>query len=247
MHLKQRVLVVDDEPETLRCFSEMLGGGGFEVTTARCGLHMLHALRQAFPDLLLLDLNLHGEDGLALATDLRRRSAVPLIMMSGVGETADKVGCLEAAADDFIVKPIGRHELLARIHAVMRRCANWRQRTAAISAPRIATAARRYRFGDWLLDVARRELRDHRGEVCELTHAEYKLLEAFVRHPRRLWTREELIEETRTIESRMYERSIDVMILRLRRRIEPNPRCPRYIRTERGLGYQFGVEPMRCA
>lgn len=245
MHVKHRVLVVDDEPETLCRFSEMLRGVGFEVATARCGMHMLHALRQAFPDLLLLDLNLHGEDGLALATDVRRRSAVPLIMMSRVGESADKVRCLEAAADDFIVKPIGRHELLARIHAVLRRCADWRQR-AATPPPRVAEPARRYRFGDWLLDVGRRELRDRRGDVCALTHAEYKLLEAFVRHPRRLWTRDELIEETRTIESRMYERSIDVMILRLRRRIEPNPRCPCYIRTERGLGYQFGVEPLRC-
>lgn len=232
---RPRLLVVDDDAALRGALADLLAQAGFDVGTAGDGQAMRAALEAAPPALVLLDLRLQGEDGLTLARALRQSSAVPLIMMSGQCDETDRVLLLELAADDFLIKPFGHRELLARVRAVLRR-------TVPQADPREARAPRRlHRFGDWQLDPDARELLDLQGRTCALTQGEYRLLEALVKSPGRVWTREQLLEHTRSIDTDVFDRAVDVLILRLRRKIEPNPKHPRYIVTERGLGYMFCV------
>jgi len=155
-------------------------------------------------------------------------------MISGSSDEMDRVLLLELAADDFLVKPFSPRELLAHVRAVLRR-------TQPAAPPAAAAAGGRLHFGDWTLDLHERELRGPGGLPCPLTPAEFRLLEAFVGQPGRVWTRDQLLEHTRSLDTEVFDRSIDVLILRVRRKIEPNPKHPRYICTERGLGYVFAV------
>ncbi len=256
---KPRILVVDDESDMVTLLQDLLRRAGFETHGAASGAEARRALAERAYELMLLDLRLKSEDGLTLARQLREGSPMPIIMISGSSDETDRVLLLELAADDFLVKPFSPRELVARVRAVLRRYAAVPGAGAAAAVDNTAPAwdakppspaapagwqARGLRFGDWLLDTAERELRRTDGTLCALTQAEYRLLEAFVEQPRRVWTRDQLLERTRSLETEVFDRTIDVLILRLRRKIEPNPKHPQFICTERGLGYVFaaGVE-----
>jgi two-component system OmpR family response regulator len=233
---RPRVLVVDDDPDLRASLDDALTQSGFDVSVAGDGIGLHAALDGAPHALVLLDLRLKDEHGLALARGLRERHpALPIIMISGSSDEMDRVLLLELAADDFLVKPFSPRELLAHVRAVLRRT----QPAVAVPAPREPSA--QLQFGDWTLDLRERELRGVDGSVCALTPAEFRLLEAFVGQPGKVWTRDQLLEHTRSLETEVFDRSVDVLILRVRRKIEPNPKHPRYICTERGLGYVFAV------
>jgi two-component system OmpR family response regulator len=241
MHASHRILVLDDEPEVLAWIGAVLNEGGLQHTAVESGTAMQRALREQPHSLVLMDLRLRGEDGLSLARELRRQSTVPIIMMSGKGDEADRVLGLELAADDYLVKPISGRELLARVRANLRRSTELSQPVARPDDP----VRERYLFGDWVLDMSLRSVSRNDGTPCELTRGEFALLAAMVCRPQRIWSRDELIAQFRGSEAESYDRSVDVLILRLRRKIEPNPRQPTYIRTERGHGYVFGVTVTR--
>jgi two-component system OmpR family response regulator len=244
---RPRILVVDDEADMVASLQDVLRKAGFEADGAPDGATARGLLAVQRYELLLLDLRLQAEDGLTLARLLRQRSDAPIIMISGSSDETDRVLLLELAADDFLIKPFSPRELVARVRAVLRRYGHGASEPAATdvaAAPKPPAPPRgeQLRFGDWLLDVQERDLRHVDGSACPLTQAEYRLLEAFVRQPRRVWSRDQLLEHTRSVDTEVFDRTIDVLILRLRRKIEPNPKHPRYICTERGLGYAFAAD-----
>ena len=240
---RQRVLVVDDDADLRASLDDALTQAGFDVSSASDGRGMHAALAATPHALVLLDLRLKDEHGLALARSLRERfPTLPIVMISGSSDEMDRVLLLELAADDFLVKPFSPRELLAHVRAVLRRTQP-ASPPAMPSTPAPAAESRQLHFGDWSLDLRERELHAADGSVCALTPAEFRLLEAFVSQPGKVWTRDQLLEHTRSLETEVFDRSIDVLILRVRRKIERNPKHPRYIRTERGLGYVF-AEPV---
>ncbi|MED5621384.1 response regulator transcription factor [Ideonella sp. BN130291] len=240
---KPNILVVDDEPDMVALLQDLLQQAGFDADGAFTGAQALQAIGQRAYALVLMDLRLKGEDGLTLARRMRQASRVPIVMLSGRSDETDRVLTLELAADDFLTKPFSPRELIARLRAVLRRTGA-ADGTAGAREPMPASGApgEQLRFDQWVLDLRLRELRSTDGRPCGLTQAEFRLLEAFVRHPQRVWSRDELLLHTRSIDTEVFDRTIDVLILRLRRKIEPDPRHPRYIRTERGLGYLFAAK-----
>jgi two-component system phosphate regulon response regulator OmpR len=222
-----RILVVDDDPALCELLSEYLGESGFAVTAVGDGTAMRRALAHAMPDAIVLDLMLPGEDGLTLARELRSRSEVPILMLSARGEEIDRVVGLEVGADDYLAKPFSPRELLARLRALLRRA-----RPAAMPQP--GTLA----FGPFVLDTgARRLLRQ--GAEIPLTGAEFDLLRVLVERPQRVLTRDMLVDLLKGYDRGPYDRSIDIRIARLRRKIERDAAAPAYIRTVRGEGYLF--------
>ncbi len=241
MDPKHRILILDDEPEVLAWIGSVLKDGGLDYSAVGNGAAMRAALGAQPHSLVIMDLRLHEEDGLLLARELRKTSTVPIIMMTGKGDETDRILGLEMAADDYLTKPFSGRELLARVRATLRRYTELSQPTARQDvAPQ-----ERYLFDDWILNMSARSLSRNNGAICELTRGEFALLAAFVRHANRVWSRDELLAQFRGNEVETYDRSVDVLILRLRRKIEPNPRQPIYIRTERGMGYLFGVAVVR--
>ncbi len=230
-----RVLILDDEADVRAWLVQVLSEAGFDCSAVDNGAAMRKALQQQPHSLVLMDLRLRNEDGLTLARELRRQSNVPIIMISGKSDETDRVLGLELVADDFLSKPFSGRELVARVRASLRRC----NELSLPGARRDDTPHERYRFGDWLLDLTARSLARSDGAPCELTPAEFALLAALVRQPGRVWSRDDLLCQFRGADAEVYDRSVDVLILRLRRKIEPNPRQPQYVRTERGLGYLF--------
>ena len=227
------VLALDDDPEVRAMLVEYLGSHDLRITAVATGREMLSFLENEPVDVLLLDLRLPGEDGLALARQVRNLSAVPIIILTGRTDEADRVMGLELAADDYVVKPFSPRELVARIRAVLRRAG-----TAQPVAPR-DTSIRAYRFAGWELNVRLRRLTDPAGQQVPLTNGEFSLLSAFLSAPQRVLSRDQLLEASRLHTLEVYERSIDVTILRLRRKIERNTSQPELLRTERGAGYLF--------
>lgn len=226
-----RVLVVDDDPDLRQLLADFLGASGFVVDAAADGVQMRARIAQQAPDAIVLDLMLPGEDGLTLARDLRKDSDVPILMLSARGEEIDRVVGLEVGADDYLAKPFSPRELLARLRALLRRA-----RPAATAPAPAATAMRR--FGPYALDVAGWRLLRGDAEV-PLTTAEFELLRMFVEHPQRVLSRDDLISRLKGYTRDAFDRSIDVRVTRLRRKIEPDPTQPVYIRTVRGEGYLF--------
>jgi two-component system phosphate regulon response regulator OmpR len=225
-----RVLVVDDDPDLRDLLTTYLGSNGFAVASANDGRAMWAALEEGMPDVIVLDLMMPGEDGLALTRALRTKSSVPILMLSARGEELDRVIGLEVGADDYLAKPFGPRELLARLRALLRR---GQTPEAEASAP--TTQAR---FGPFSLDtLGHRLMRDSR-EVA-LTSGEYDLLAALVAHPNRVLSRDALVDMLRGYERDPFDRSIDNRVTRLRRKIELKPAAPAYIRTVRGEGYLF--------
>ena len=248
-----RILVVDDDPALRELLVEYLGASGFTVDAAGDGRQMRERMATAWPDALVLDLMLPGEDGLTLARELRRRSQLPILMLSARGEEIDRVVGLEVGADDYLAKPFGPRELLARLRALLRRA----QPPAAVpvaaapgasvaavggspsaAAPADPASAGRHRFGPYTVDIGAWRLTRGDTEV-PVTSAEFALLKAFVQHPGRVLSRDTLVEWLKGYEREAFDRSIDVRVTRLRRKIEPDPARPVYIRTVRGEGYLF--------
>lgn len=224
-----RILVVDDDADLRGLLADYLRREGFTVETVEDGAAMDAWLATQTPDLLILDLMLPGEDGLALARRVRRNSQLPIIMVSARGDDVDRIVGLEVGADDYLSKPFNPRELLARIRAILRRGA---QAGAPTAEDKVCE------FGAYRLDTEKRELtRD--GEPVPLTSGELDLLEILAENPNRVLDRDRLLDLLRGYERSPFDRSIDVQIARLRAKIEPDTKRPRYIRTVWGKGYMF--------
>jgi DNA-binding response OmpR family regulator len=229
------ILVVDDDPAIRALLLEYLAENALRVSVAQNGGEMTRILADEAIDLVILDLRLAGEDGMAIARALRDRSAIPIVMLTGVRDEADRVMGLELGADDYITKPFSPRELLARIRTVLRR-------TKSVAPAEARQQERRaYRFADFELNLRTRRLKRGDGSCIELTNGEFNLLAALLSAPQRILTRDQMLEASRVYDNEVYDRSIDVQVLRLRRKIEENPSQPRYILTERGVGYQFNA------
>ena len=224
--MAERILVVDDEPKIVKLAQDYLEKGGFQVVTAVDGPQALAVARRDKPDLIVLDLNLPGMDGLDVCRQLRRESDVPIIMLTARVDETDRLIGLELGADDYIVKPFSPRELVARVRAVLRRV------TGGVHQPGIV------RTGNLEID-----LQGHRakleGQQIRLTPIEFNLLALLAQHPGQTFSRERLIEKLHGYSHDGYDRSIDAHIKNLRRKLEPNPSEPIYILTVYGIGYQF--------
>jgi two-component system OmpR family response regulator len=236
---KPHILIVDDDSEIRDLLSRFLSKHDFRVTTARDGREMEQAMKDWAIDLIVLDLMLPGEDGLALCRRIRAESFVPIIMLTAMGEDVDRIIGLEVGADDYIAKPFNPRELAARIKAVLRR-------VAAPPVPTPADAgAEKLGFLNFELEQSTRTLR-RSGDTIPLTAGEYDLLVAFVEHPRRVLNRDQLLDMARGRAAIPFDRSIDVQVGRLRRKIEDDAKNPTLIKTVRGGGYMFTAEVARA-
>lgn len=239
MHTNPHILIVDDHHEIRELVARVLGREGFRATAVADGRAMRKALLDGRYDLILLDLMLPGEDGLSLCRAVRAESDVPIIMLTAKGEEVDKVIGLEMGADDYLPKPFGSRELVARIRAVLRR--GPADATRAGKAP----AAKRYRFDRWVLDTESRDLLRADGVTVPLSTGEYDLLLALVERPQRVLSREQLLDLARGRAAVAFDRSIDTQVSRLRRKLELDAADPKLIKTIWGGGYMFtpAVEP----
>jgi DNA-binding response OmpR family regulator len=227
------VLVLDDDPDIRGLLREYLGANDLRVSAAATGREALELLQKESIDLVVLDLRLPGEDGFEIARRIRGSSKVPVLILSGRADEADRVMGLELAADDYVVKPFSPRELLARIRAVLRRF--------EASAPQVVghEEARAMRFAGWELNLRVRRLTAPDGRRVDLSNSEFNLLSVFLSAPQRILSRSQLLERSRLHSIEVYDRSIDVTILRLRRKLEADPANPALLRTQRGAGYLF--------
>jgi two-component system, OmpR family, response regulator len=226
------VLVVDDDADVRRMLVEYLGAHDYEVSGVANGAEMRSALERKVPDIVLLDVGLPGEDGLSLARFLRERYPVGIIMVTAADGVVDRVVGLEMGADDYVAKPFDPRELRARLKSVLRRV-----REDGGGVP--MAARQRLRIGRCTLDVDARRLLDADGTDVPITAMEFDLLKTFVEHPNKVLTRDRLLTLTRNREWEPFDRSIDIRIARLRRKVEINPDNPLAIQTVRGAGYMF--------
>ena len=238
MNQSHHIHVVDDDPDIRSLIQEYLEGEGFRVTTAGDGAQMRAILDSAPADLVILDVRLPGESGLDIALRLRQTTDIPIIMLSEKDDVVDRVTGLEIGADDYVPKPFHLRELLARIRSLLRRIdAVAEAPSAAVTGA--ASAEERFRFSGWILNTQRRELFSPDGEAIELSAGEFNLLEAFAQRPNRILSRDQLLDIVYNREANLFDRSIDVQIGRLRRKIEIDPKKPALIKTVRGAGYMF--------
>ncbi len=227
------ILIVDDHREIRDLVSRALTKEGFRVSAAADGRAMRKVLADSRIDLILLDLMLPGEDGLSLCRSLRAGSSIPIIMLTAKGDELDRVIGLEMGADDYLPKPFGSRELVARIRAVLRRSPE----TASASKP--AKTPEHYRFDRWRLDTGLRELLRNDGVTIALSTGEYDLLIAFLERPQRVLSRDQLLDLARGRAANALDRSIDTQVSRLRRKLELDPSDPKIIKTVWGGGYTF--------
>lgn len=238
MTRKTHILVVDDEPRIRTMLRRYLTDEGFSVAEAGDGAGLRAALDRQPADLVLLDLMMPGEDGLTLARHIRERARTPIIMLTGKGDVIDRVAGLEAGADDYMAKPFHLREVLARIRTVLRRA----QASDDPPPPAETPANRKAKgallcFAGYRLDPLKRELRRADGELVALTTGEYDLLSAFARSPNRVLTRDQLMDLAKGREWAANDRAIDAQVVRLRRKIERDPKNPVLVKTVRGSGY----------
>ena len=237
---RERVLVVDDDPAICRLLTRFLGGEGFEVETVTSGRSMWQKLESWPCDLLILDLRLpSGEDGLSLARSIRQQSEIAIIMLTGRSDCVDKIVGLEVGADDYVTKPFEPRELLARIRSVLRRSA-YRSTGSSTDG---AGHGEVLQFAGWTLDLDRRVLTAANGEIVDLTSYEFGLLAAFATRPGRPLSRDMILDVVAHRQWGPDDRSIDVLVGKLRRKLNDNPRSPALIKTVRGLGYVFTSTP----
>ncbi len=240
MPSEPHILVVDDDREIRDLLSRFLRKNGLRVDVAADGREMKQILGQAKIDLVVLDRVMPGEDGLALCRELRNTSRMPIILLTLLGADTDRIVGLEMGADDYIQKPFNPHELLARIRAVLRR-------TNELPLDNTLQKARVLRFGGWILDRSRRRLQTQANVTVVLTDGEFDLLTAFAEHPLVVLSREQLLDLTRGRSAVAFDRSIDMQITRLRRKIEVDPEQPSLIKTVRNKGYTFTAEVVGSA
>ena len=235
-----QILVVDDEGEVRALLRKCFEREGFQVVEAKDGAELRACIEKHPVSLITLDLTLGGEDGLELAREVRAKCNIPIVMISGKGDTIDRVVGLELGADDYISKPFQLREVLARVRAVLRRYA-----PAEAPAAQAASDHERYAFEDMVLDVTGRELTRGAGKLQDLTTAEFNLLEIFVKRPHRVLSRDNIMDLLKGHEWSPVDRSIDALVGRLRKKIEPDADHPRLIKTVRGIGYAFTADAKR--
>ena len=227
--------IVDDDVDITTLLANYLAGHGFRVTSLHSGRALMALMASDPPSLVLLDLGLPGEDGFVIARQLREHWRCGLVIVTGRGDAVDKVVGLEIGADDYVTKPFDMRELVARVKAVMRRI-----ESAPAAAPAFAQATSTVlRFAGWQLDTAARRLESPQGAVVTLTSGEFDLLSAFATHPGRVLSRDFLLEQTRGREAAPFDRTIDVQVGRLRKKIEADPEDPQIIKSVRSAGYVF--------
>lgn len=224
------ILVVDDEPKIVQLARDYLEHAGFRVASASDGREALASFRAAVPDLIVLDLGLPLVDGLDVARSVRKTSNVPIVMLTGRGDESDRVSGLELGADDYVTKPFSPKELVARVRAVLRR-----SEVAAAPVDII-------HVGEVTLDLPRMSVRV-KDRAVDLTPTEFQLLTALARAPGRVFTRAQLLDAVHGVAFESYERAIDAHVKNIRRKLEPDPREPRYLLTVHGVGYRFAEEP----
>jgi two-component system OmpR family response regulator len=227
-------LIVEDDREISSLIERFLPKHGFRSSVAADGRAMERVLGESQIDLVVLDIMLPGEDGLSLCRRLRERSSVPIIMLTALGEEADRILGLEMGADDYLAKPFSSRELLARIRAVLRRAAMLQDRRDTGKTTVLS-------FAGWRLDLAMRQLFSPSGARIVLTSGEFDLLVAFCQHPQRVLTRDQLLDLTHGRAAKAFDRSIDIGVSRLRRKIESDPKMPRIVTTVRSGGYFFAA------
>ena len=243
-----RVVVAEDESLIRRTLCFILEKENLQVIPATNGKEAFELTIQERPDLLLMDVMMPHRDGLDVLRELRATEgfeSMPVILLTALSDSRDKVKAFENGADDYLTKPFNPRELIARVRAVLRRT---RHPAHPLERSQTPSPRRMVRFGGFALDVDARVLRGPDGAPCKLTANKYSLLETLVQNANRVLTRDQLLERMQRQESDVFDRAIDVLILRLRRKIEINPSAPRFIRTERGFGYIFSVpdeEPLR--
>jgi two-component system OmpR family response regulator len=229
------ILIVDDDREICHLLCDYLEKNTFRASAANSGKAMWRCLEQKHIDLIVLDLMLPGEDGLEICRNLRARKSIPVIILSALGEETDRIIGLEMGADDYIAKPFNPRELLVRIKVVLRR-------TRALPATEnLLAESGRLRFADWTLDVNKRHLHSPQGVLVPLSGGEFRLLQTLLEHPGRPLNRDQLLELTQGRESGVFDRSVDVLIGRLRRHLGEDAKHPAIIQTERGIGYRLAV------
>jgi two-component system OmpR family response regulator len=238
MQRPDHVLVVDDDAELRSLLSEYLGRNGFRVSVARDGREMRQLLDSVSPDIVVLDVMLPGEDGLALCRDLRAHSNLPVIMLTARGEELDRIIGIEMGADDYLSKPFNPRELLARMKGILRRTR---------SLPPARAESHRLRFAGWTLDLAARHLIAADGVVVPLSGTEFRLLQIFVSHPNRVLDRNQLMDLALGREATPFDRAIDVQVSRLRQRLRDDAREPRIIKTVRNGGYVLAAQVEKAA
>ncbi len=235
MKKRRHILVVDDDREIRELLQAYLEQNGYRVTTVGEGKAMNRVLEEQRIDLVVLDLMLPGTDGLELCRNLRVKSKIPIIMLTARGDEMDRILGLEMGADDYLPKPFNPRELLARIKVVLRR-------STSLPYDQPDSTPEVIRFGSWTLDPIARHLESAGGSVVPLSGAEYRLLKVFLDHPNRILNRDQLLDLTQGREADPFDRSIDVLVSRLRRRLDDDPKEPRIIKTVRGEGYIFAAQ-----
>ncbi|MES2047258.1 MAG: response regulator [Pseudomonadota bacterium] len=238
MDTPNKILIVDDDREIRSLLADYLDSNGYSTVTAPDGNAMASALEANKIDLIVLDLNLPGDDGLTLCRNLRAKSAMPVIMLTARSEALDRIIGLEMGADDYLSKPFEPRELLARIRSVLRR---------AHSPAHNGTndTVQRLKFGDWTLDITARHLLSPQGLVIALSGAEFRMLEIFLEHPNRVLNRDQLLNIMHGRDADPFDRSIDIQISRLRQKLGEDARSPQVIKTVRNGGYVLSVNVTR--
>ncbi len=235
MDSSPHILVVDDHRDIRDLVGKYLIKHGLRVSTAEGGAAMRRLLKASAVDLVVLDVMMPGEDGLSLCRHLRETTDLPVILLTAMAEETDRVIGLEIGADDYVTKPFNPRELLARIKAVLRRAQSLPPQRGAVPSGRL-------RFGPWTFDPARRELLDDAGTAVPLSTAEFQLLGAFLAHPKRVLSRDQLLDLTQGRAAKVFDRSIDNQVSRLRRKVEADPKKPALIKTVWGGGYTLAAE-----
>lgn len=233
-----KLLLVDDEPTLREPLAEYLSRQGFAVREAQSAAAARSALQQERPDLVLLDIMMPGEDGLSLCRHLVETRDLPVILLTAKGEATDRIIGLEIGADDYVTKPFEPRELVARIRSVLRR---------ADRTPEPAHEDAHYMFEGWRLDPLKRRLIDPEGAVVSISTAEFRMLRAFLDHPRQVLDRDRLLDMVQGREAHIFDRAVDNQVSRLRRKIEADSRNPELITTVRGGGYRFSADVVRTA
>jgi two-component system, OmpR family, response regulator len=237
--LLSEILIVDDEPEIRHLLQAALEREGFSVSEAASADAARARLKNGGIDLITLDLSLGSDDGLALAREIRSRSDVPIIMVTGKGDTIDRVVGLELGADDYVTKPFNLREVVARVRAVLRRNEPVRAQSKAGQAHEC------FKFDGFHLDTTSRVFTTPSGAPCALTTGEFNLLELFLRRPHRVLSRDEIMDILKGHDWSPIDRSIDALIVRLRKKIELDPAAPAHIKTVRSVGYVFATDVRR--